>query len=137
MINEDFRSKRHNLQVVELSQRSQTAVQIVLNLPAPSNGDPIYLFWTSRPCGPAGWLALFSLKRVMSRLIQVRQHHTNESGFVISAIKQIHVRKQISISATGLNTGCTSDVQISAKHNTQIPGPVIYTNNPDSQLTQT
>ena len=29
--------------------------------------------------------------------------------------------------ATGLNTGCTSDVQVSAKHNTQIPGPAIYT----------
>ena len=27
-------------------------------------------------------------KRVMSRLIQVRQHQTNESGFVISAIKK-------------------------------------------------
>ena len=31
-------SKRHNLQVVELTQRSQTAVQIVSNIPAPSNG---------------------------------------------------------------------------------------------------
>ena len=29
--------------------------------------------------------------------------------------------------ATGLNTGCTSDAQISAKHNTQIHGPAIYT----------
>ena len=53
--------------------------------------------------------------------------------------KQIHVRKQIIIrtGATGLNTGCTSDVQVSAKHNTQIPGPAIYTENPDSHLTQT
>ena len=31
----------------------------------------------------------------------------------------------------------TSDVQVSNKHNTQIPGPAIYTDNPDSQLTQT
>ena len=37
-------SKRHSLQAVELSQRSQTAVQIVSNLPAPSNGGPIYRF---------------------------------------------------------------------------------------------
>ena len=27
--------------------------------------------------------------------------------------------------------GCTSHGQISAKHNTQIPGPTIYTENPD------
>ena len=33
----------------------------------------------------------------MSRQIQVRQHHTNESGFAISAINKLHVRKQISI----------------------------------------
>ena len=39
--------------------------------------------------------------------------------------------------ATGLNTGCTSDVQVSAKHNTQISGPAIYTKIPDSHLTQT
>ena len=36
--------KRHSLQVVELSQRTQPAVQIVPNLPAPSNGGPIYCF---------------------------------------------------------------------------------------------
>ena len=38
-------SKRHSLQAVELSQRIQAAVQIVSNLPAPSNGGPIYRFW--------------------------------------------------------------------------------------------
>ena len=38
-------SKRHSLQTVELSQRSQTAVQIVSNPPAPSNGCPIYCFF--------------------------------------------------------------------------------------------
>ena len=37
-------SKRHSLQAVELSQRTQAAVQIVSNLPAPSNGGPIYRF---------------------------------------------------------------------------------------------
>ena len=34
-------------------------------------------------------------------------------------------------SVTAMNTGCTSDVQVSAKHNTRIPGPAIYTENPD------
>ena len=33
------------LQAVELSQRTQAAVQIVSNLPAPSNGGPIYRFF--------------------------------------------------------------------------------------------
>ena len=37
-------SKRHSLQAVELPQRTQAAVQIVSNLPAPSNGGPIYRF---------------------------------------------------------------------------------------------
>ena len=55
-------SKRHSLQAVELSQRTQVAVQIVSNLPAPSNGGPIYRFWACRPCGPAGWLALLLTK---------------------------------------------------------------------------
>ena len=36
-----------------------------------------------------------------------------------------------------LNTGCTSYAQVSAKHNTQIPGTAIYTDNPDSHLTHT
>ena len=48
-------SQRHGIQAVALSQ---TAVQIVFNLPAPSNGHQIYLFWASRPCGPTGWMAL-------------------------------------------------------------------------------
>ena len=34
-----------------------------------------------------GWRC-FSQKRVMSRLILVRQHHTNESGFAISALNK-------------------------------------------------
>ena len=37
-------TKRHSLQVVELSQHTRTAVQIVSNPPAPSNGGPIYRF---------------------------------------------------------------------------------------------
>ena len=46
-------SKRHSLQAVELSQRTQAAVQIVSNLPAPSNGGPIYRFLGMR----ARWMA--------------------------------------------------------------------------------
>ena len=37
-------SKQNSLQAVELSQRTQAVVQIVSNLPAPSNGGPIYHF---------------------------------------------------------------------------------------------
>ena len=44
-------SKRHSLQAGELSQWTQAAVQIVSNLPAPSNGSPIYRFWGM----PAMW----------------------------------------------------------------------------------
>ena len=49
-------SKRHSLQAVELSQRTQAAVQIVSNLPAPSNGGPIYLF-LGMPAMRTRWMA--------------------------------------------------------------------------------
>ena len=49
-------SKRHSLQVVELSQRTQAAVQIVSNLPAPSNGGPIYRF-LGKPVMRTRWMA--------------------------------------------------------------------------------
>ena len=131
-------SKQHSIQAVELSQRSQTAVRIVSNLPSPSNGGPIYRFF-----GQAGYADPLdgwrwsSQKRVMSRLILVRQHQTNESGFVKSAIHKYMLGSRYPYGATGLNTGCTSDTQVSAKHNTQIPGPAIYTENPDLHLAQT
>ena len=117
-------SERHSLQAVELSPRSQTAVQIVSNLPAPSNRDPIYriFFGQTGHVDPLDGWRCFSQKWVMSRLIKVRQHHINESGFVISAINKYM------LGATGLNTECTSDApQVSAKHNTPIPGPAICT----------
>ena len=50
-------SKRHSLQAVELSQRTQAAVQIVSILPAPSNGGPIYRFWGMRTRWMAGAVA--------------------------------------------------------------------------------
>ena len=49
-------SKRHSLQAVELSQRTQVAVQIVSNIPAPSNGGPIYLF-LGMPAMRTRWMA--------------------------------------------------------------------------------
>ena len=49
-------SKRHGLQAVELSQRSQTAVQIVSNPPAPSNEAPIYRFF-DKPAMQTRWMA--------------------------------------------------------------------------------
>ena len=49
-------SKRHSLQVVELSQRTQAAVQIVSNLPAPNNGGPIYRF-LGMPAMRTRWMA--------------------------------------------------------------------------------
>ena len=49
-------SKRHSLQVVELSQQTRTAVQIVSNPPAPSNGGPIYRF-LGMPAMRTRWMA--------------------------------------------------------------------------------
>ena len=37
-------------------------VQIVSTPPAPNNGGPITVFWGSRPCEPAGWLAMLLIK---------------------------------------------------------------------------
>ena len=80
-------SKRHSLQAVEMSQQTQAAVHIVSNLPAPSNGGPIYRFWA---CGPTGWLALLLTKAGPTTL--------NKKVWICDIChKQIHVRKQISI----------------------------------------
>ena len=49
-------SKRHSLQAVELLQWFQAAVQIVSNLPAPSNGGPIYRF-LGMPAMRTRWMA--------------------------------------------------------------------------------
>ena len=90
-------SKRHSLQAVELSQRTQAAVQIVSNLPAPSNGDTIYRFLACRPCGPAGWLALLLTK---AGDVETNPGPTtlNKKVWICDIChKQIHVRKQISI----------------------------------------
>ena len=78
-----------------------------------------------------------SQKRLMTRLIQVRQLQTNESRFSISAINKYTLGSRYPESETGLKTGCTSDAQVFAKNNTHIPGPAIYTDNTDSQLAHT
>ena len=49
-------SKRHSLQAVELSPRTQAVVQIVSNLPAPSNGGSIYRFM-GMPVMRTRWMA--------------------------------------------------------------------------------
>ena len=49
-------SKRYSLHAVELSQWFQAAVQIVSNLPAPSNGGPIYRF-LGMPAMRTRWMA--------------------------------------------------------------------------------
>ena len=100
-------SKGHNLQAVELSQRSQTAMQIVSN-------PPVVL--------------------IKADDVETNTGPTNTQKQVwICDIchTQIHVRKQISIRCNRI------DAQLSAMLNIQIPGSAIYTDNPDSQLTQT
>ena len=90
-------SKRHSLQAVELSQRTQAAVEIVSNLTAPAMGARFTVFWACRPCGPAGWLALL--------LTNAGDVETNPGLTTLNkkvwicdiCHKQIHVRKQISI----------------------------------------
>ena len=80
---------RHIMQVVELSPRFWLdAVQIVSKPPATRNGGPIYRFWASRPCGPAGWLTLLLIK---VGDVQVPQRHLNKSGFAIYAISKLTV----------------------------------------------
>ena len=49
-------SKQHSLQAAELSQWNQAAVQIVSNLPAPSNGGPMYHFF-GMPAMQTRWMA--------------------------------------------------------------------------------
>ena len=65
--------------------------------PPPGMGAGFTVFWASRPCGPAGWLALF--------LTKAGDVETNPGPTTLNkrvwncdiCHKQIHVRKQISI----------------------------------------
>ena len=88
--------KRHSLQALELSQRTQAAVQIVSNLHAPSNTDPIYrFFFACRPCGPAGWLALLLTKAGDVKTNPGPTTLNRKVWICDICHKQIHVRKQI------------------------------------------
>ena len=119
---------------------SEGEKKIVSNHPTPSNGGPIYRFLASHPCRTAGWLALL--------LIKAGDVETNPGPTTLNkrvwicdiCYKQIHVRKQISIRCNmiehwvHLRCAGTRQTQYIC---TQIPGPAIYTDNLDSQLTQT
>ena len=105
--------------------------------PPPAMGPRFTVFCACRPCGPAGWLALL-LTNAGDVETNPGPRTLNKKVWICDIChKQIHVRKQISIRCNRIEHWCTSDVQVSAKHNTQIPGPAIYTENPDSHLTQT
>ena len=106
--------------------------------PPPAMGARFTVFWACRPCGPAGWLALLLTK---AGDVETNPGPTtpNKKVWICDIChKQIHIRKQITIRYNRIEHWVhTSEMQISAKHNTQIPGPAIYTENPDSHLTQT
>ena len=101
--------------------------------PPPAMGARFTVFWACRPCGPAVWLALLLTK---AGDVETNPGPTtlNKKVWICDIChKQIHVRNQISM--------CNRIEHwvhlVSAKHNTQIPGPAIYTENPDSHFTQT
>ena len=89
--------RRHSLQAVELSQRSQTLAYYV-DPSRPQQWSPdIPFFLVSLSCGSAGWLALHLIK---AGDVETNPGPTNTHKQVwICDIchKQIHVRKQISI----------------------------------------
>ena len=72
-------------------------VQIVSTTPAPSNGGPNTVFWASRPCRPAGWLAMHLIKAgdVETNPGPTTTHKQVWIGDICH--RQIQVRKQISI----------------------------------------
>ena len=72
-------------------------MQRVSNLPVPSNGEPIYRFWASRPCEPTGWLALLLTKAGDVETNPCPTTSNKRVWICDICYKQIHVRKQISI----------------------------------------
>ena len=59
---EGWGSKRHSIHAVKLPQRSGKHCANCVDPSRPSNGGSITIFWASRPCGPAGWLAMLLIK---------------------------------------------------------------------------
>ena len=62
--------------------------------PPPAMGVRFTVFGQAGHADPLDGWRCSSQKWVISRLIQVRQHQTNESGFVISAIKKYMTSKR-------------------------------------------
>ena len=75
----------------------QTLCKLCQPLPPPSNGGSIIVFWASRPCGPAGWLAMHQIKAgdVKTNPGPIT---TRKQVWICDICHiQIQVRKQISI----------------------------------------
>ena len=91
-------SNRHSLQTVELSQRIQTAVQIVSKPPAPRNGRPIYRF-SGKPAMRSRWMTGAAPHESGGDVETNPSPTTSHKRVWICDIcyKQIPVRKQISI----------------------------------------
>ena len=121
----------------DMSQRTQAAVQFVSNLPAPGTVARFTVFLACQPCGPAGRLALL--------LTEAGAVKTNPGPTTLNkrvwicdiCHKQIHVRKPISIRCNRIEHWVHLRCAGIRQAHTQIPGLAIYTENPDSHLTQT
>ena len=65
--------------------------------PPPAIGARFTFFWASRPCGPAGWLALLLTKAGDVETNPGPTTSNKRVSICDICYKQIHVRKQISI----------------------------------------
>ena len=72
-------------------------VQIVSTPPAPSNGGPITVLGASRPCGPAGWLAMLLINAGDVETYPGPTTIHKQVWICDICHRQIQVRKQISI----------------------------------------
>ena len=155
-LNEQQRKKRKGVQLsIREAERKKSKVDTSINIlgkeaddlakwlqtTQPTSGGAVTVVSSGcancvEPCGPAGWLLLLLTK---AGDVETNPGPTtlNKKVWICDIChKQIHIRKQISIRCNRIEHWVHSDVQVSAKHNTQIPGPAIYTENPDSHLTQ-
>ena len=88
---------------MELSQRlschsdHKLLCKLCRTFPSPAMGARFTVFWASRPCGPAGWLALLLTKTGDVETNQGPTTPHKRVWFCDICYKQIHVRKQISI----------------------------------------
>ena len=98
-----MRWEHHSLQVVELSRRSQTAVQIVWKAPAPAMGPDLLFMGNSAM--RTRWKAGIASHK--SGWCRDKSRSTHKQVWICNIChKQIHGRKHISIMCTGLNTRC-------------------------------